>query len=253
MPAPLRLVLDPAGPLLDAARDCEAEVFLRWYGNSREQLADEYGPYEDASVFVAVADEAEEVLAAVRLLVPGGRAGLKTLVDIGSPPWGVDGARSAAAVGVHLPTTWEVATLGARAGASGSTRLALASYHALMTTARVNEVSTFVSVLDVRVRRLLGAVGILMQPLPGTREATYLGSGASVPVYCHYAAMRDNQRRNFPDAYRLVTLGVGLDGISVPAAEHFRLRRNPATTVDLAATEALVAPAEPRQTAHSAP
>jgi hypothetical protein len=84
--------------------------------------------------------------------------------------------------------------------------------------------TTFIAVLDERVRRLLASVGILTRALPGTSTATYLGSPSSTPVYAHYAPMLDNQRREFPDAYRLVTLGIGLDGISVPAAESFRLR-----------------------------
>ncbi len=225
MPSPLRLVFDPAGPVLDSARECEAEVFLAWFGNTREQLRTEYGRYEDSSVFLAVADDDDEVLAAARLLSPGGRAGLKTLVDVGDHPWSIDGRRSAAAVGIDLSSTWEVATLGARgSSACEGARLSLALYHGLMTIARVNEMSSFIAILDQRVRRLLGSVGILTSPLPATGAAPYLGSEASVPVYAHYARMRDNQRRRFPDAYRLVTLGAGLDGVAVPPADHFRLQ-----------------------------
>ncbi len=234
MSAPLRLVFDPQGDLREAAVSCEAEVFLSWYGNTREQLADEYGPYEDSSVFLAVADETDDVLAAVRFLAPGGAAGLKTLVDIAGEPWCVDGRRAAAAVGMDLTSTWEVATMGARRGtAGGGTRLALALYHGLMTVARVNEMSTCVAILDERVRRLLNSVGIIMNALPGTRAAPYLGSTASLPVHTHYPTMRDNQRRQFPDAYRLVTLGTGLDGVSVPPPEHFRLSRPIVRRIDL--------------------
>lgn len=246
MPSPLRLVFDPQGPVLEAARDCEAEVFLTWFGNTREQLGDEYGPYEDSSVFMVVADEGDDVLAAVRLLVPGGRAGLKTLVDVGEEPWGVDGQRAAAAVGIDPSSTWEVATLGARGdSAVDGARLSVALYHGLMTVARVNEMTSFVAILDQRVRRLLSSVGILTRPLPGTRPASYLGSEVSLPVYSHYASMRDNQRRRFPDAYRLVTLGVGLDGVSVPPADHFRLNRPAVRQVDLTTMESTTLAAPP--------
>ncbi len=249
MSAPLRLVFDPQGDLRAAAVDCEAEVFLSWYGNTREQLADEYGPYEDSSVFLAVADANDEVLAAVRFLAPGGAAGLKTLVDIGAEPWAVDGRRAAAAVGIDFASTWEVATMGARRGvAGGGSRLAIALYHGLMTVARVNEMSTCVAILDERVRRLLNSVGIIMNALPGTRPATYLGSEASLPVFTHYPTMRDNQRRQFPDAYRLVTLGAGLDGVSVPPSEHFRLTRPVVRRIDL--THPQVKPARVPATKH---
>jgi hypothetical protein len=38
--------------------------------------------------------------------------------------------------------------------------------------------------------------------------------------------MLENQRLRFPDAYRLVTLGIGLDGVSVPARKSFLLDRS---------------------------
>jgi N-acyl-L-homoserine lactone synthetase len=213
--------------LLDSALDCEAEVFLRWSGNTAGQLADEYGAYEDATVFLVVADRDDHVVGAVRLLAPGGRAGLKTLVDVGEPPWTVDGRRSAAAVGIDLTSTWEVATLGVRRTSDADrAQLALALYHGLMTIAQVNRMTSFVAVLDERVRRLLSSVGIITQPLPGTSTAPYLGSGSSTPVYCHFGPMLENQRLRFPDAYRLVTLGIGLDGVSVPPRESFRLDRS---------------------------
>ena len=216
--------VDVRGSLLASARDCEAEVFLRWFGNTRAQLDAEYGSYEDSSVFVALADDRDDVVGAVRLLMPGGRTGLKTLVDVGQPPWGVDGARAAAAVGMDLRSTWEVATLGVRNDASASgLRLALALYHGLITIARVNRMTSFVAVLDERVRRLLGSAGILTRALPGTRAAPYLGSASSTPVYAHCTPLLENQRRHFPDAHRLVTLGIGLDGVAVPALDMFRL------------------------------
>jgi hypothetical protein len=216
-----------ADRLLESALDCEAEVFLRWFGNTAVQLADEYGPYEDATVFLVIADRDDHVIGAVRLLAPGGRAGLKTLVDVGEAPWAVDGTRSAAAVGIDLSSTWEVATLGVRRTADADrVQLALALYHGLMTIAQVNHMSSFVAVLDERVRRLLSSVGIITHPLPGTTTAPYLGSGSSTPVYCHFGPMLENQRLRFPDAYRLVTLGIGLDGVSVPSRESFRLDRS---------------------------
>ncbi len=50
----LRLHFDPGATCLAAARECEAEIFLRAYGNTRDEIADEYGPYEHASVFMAL-------------------------------------------------------------------------------------------------------------------------------------------------------------------------------------------------------
>ncbi len=234
----LTMHFGPRGMLLDSALECEAEVFERWFGNTREELAHEYGAYEDATVFLVVADRHDTVVGAVRLLVPGGRAGLKTLTDVGREPWGVDGARAAAAVGLDLSSTWEVATLGVRrTPEAGRAQLSLALYHGLMTIAQVNRMTSFVAVLDERVRRLLSAVGIITHPLPGVTTAPYLGSGSSTPVYCHFTPMLENQRLRFSEAYRLVTLGIGLDGISVPPRESFGLDRVPRRLVDLVALE----------------
>ncbi|HKG51217.1 MAG TPA: hypothetical protein VKB14_12320 [Actinomycetales bacterium] len=220
----VRLLFDVQDDLLESARECEAEVFLRWYGNTGEQLAEEYGPYEDSSVFVALADRDDEVIGAARMLVPGGRAGLKTLADLGREPWRVNGGQAAAAVGMNLRSTVEVATLGVRGRTAGRAELSLALYHGLLTAVRVNRMTSFVAVLDERVRRLLSSVGVQTRALPGTTTASYLGSSASTPVYAHITAMVEHQRRHFPDAYRLVTLGSGLDGVAVPPEEAFRLQ-----------------------------
>lgn len=220
----LTMHVDPTGDVLESARDCEAEVFLRWFGNTRAELADEYGPYEDSTVFLAVADDAGEVLGAVRLLLPGGTAGLKTLHDMGQAPWGVDGVRSATAAGLDLTSTWEVATIGVRGqDRAGGLRLSMALYHGLIGICLANGMSAYVAVLDERVRRLLHSVGLTTRALPGTRAAPYLGSPASTPVYTRCAPTLDAQRRDHPDAHRLVTLGVGLDQVRVPDPDGFRL------------------------------
>ncbi|HZC52576.1 MAG TPA: hypothetical protein VE441_08775, partial [Mycobacterium sp.] len=63
----------------------------------------------------------------------------------------------------------------------------------------------------------------MTRSLPGTHTEPYLGSAASMPVYGHLAEMSDTQRRLNPDAYRLINLGVGPDGVAMPARETLRL------------------------------
>ncbi|MDO8120450.1 hypothetical protein Q6346_03875 [Isoptericola sp. b490] len=219
-----RLHVNPTGALLDAARDCELQVFSEWYGNTAAEFADEYGPYDDASVFLALEDAAGDVVAVMRLIAPVGTAGLKALNDIGHEPWGVDGPRAARAAGLDLASTWEIATLGSRRQ-QGSARIrnSLALYHGFGVLARVNAMSAFVAILDERVRRLLDMTGLRTHPLPGTRTAPYLGSDASTPVYGVNARLADQQRREHPDAFALVAMGSGLDGIDVPPDDAFRL------------------------------
>lgn len=217
----LYLHFDVRDELLDGARRCEEDVFLQAFGNTREQLDDEYGPYNDQSVFMAVADASGYVVGSCRLITPG-PAGIKTLNDIGRDPWRVDGQRSGALVGVDQADTWDIATLGVRPNHRGSQLMvAIALYHALVVSTRVNEVGSVTAILDDNVRRLLTASDWIMPTLPGTATGPYLGSPASTPVYGHPADMVDLQRRSNPDAYRLMTLGIGLDGVSIPADSAF--------------------------------
>jgi hypothetical protein len=220
---PLRLVFDPAGDELAATRACEAEIFFRTYGNTAAQLQLEYGPYEDASVFLALIEAGGDVVATCRLITPS-PAGLKTLNDAGRAPWLVDGLRSARAARIDPSRTWDVATIGVRADA-GAGRLfaAAALYHGISLAARVNRIETIVMIMDERARRLLAATDVVTQPLPGTRTAPYLGSPASTPLYGHLAQMADRQRRVNPEAHRLIGQGAGLDGVTVPEPAAFLL------------------------------
>ncbi len=218
---PLRLVFDPAGDELAATRACEAEIFFRTYGNTVEQLELEYGPYEDASVFLALVKADGGVIAACRIITPS-PAGLKTLNDAGRAPWLVDGLRAARAARIDSARTWDVATIGVRADAGGSRLFAAAAlYHGIALAARVNRIQTIVMIMDERARRLLSATGVITAPLPGTRTAPYLGSQASTPLYGHLAQMADLQRRANPEAHRLIGQGAGLDGVTVPEPAAF--------------------------------
>lgn len=220
---PFRLVLDPTHHALELARACETDVFLTHYGNTLEQLAAEYGPYESHSVFMALLDQHDCALAACRLIRPG-PDGLKSINDVERAPWGVDGARAARAAGLDLSRTWDVATIAVRKEAGAVRPLAAAAlYHGLWAAARANDVRSIVMIIDERARRLLSAVSIITQTLPGTGPGEYLGSSTSTPLYGNLAQMAANQRRLNPDAYRLIGQGIGLDGIELPTPEEWRL------------------------------
>jgi hypothetical protein len=222
MSASITLRFNVQGTQLDAVRDCESEVFLAAFGNTRQQLEEEYGPYEDQSVFTGVFDQSGEAVGSCRVIRPGG-AGLKTLNDVGQAPWFVDGPRSARAAGVDPTRAWDLATLGVRAGyRSHSFMVGIALYYGLFRSAYVNGVPAIVSIMDDHMRRTLGAFDVECPPLPGTATGEYLGSAKSTPVY-YLAEMLDVQRRRNPDAYRLLSLGVGLDGVSLPSDDDLRL------------------------------
>jgi hypothetical protein len=211
----LYLDFNVTGDLLEAARRCEQDVFLAAFGNTREQLEEEYGPYDAQSIFLTVSDSRGTVLGACRIITPG-PAGLKTLNDVQRDPWKIDGERSARAAGADLDATWDVATLGVREEHRGSrVRVALALYHGILRAGRANGIRTLTAILDEQARRVLAALDYTHVALPGTSSAPYLGSAKSTPVYYH-AAMLDAQRRANPESYRMVILGSGLDRVSIP-------------------------------------
>jgi hypothetical protein len=211
----LVLSFNPQGALRASARECEQDVFLRAFGNTPEQLDEEYGPYEDQSTWLTVSDMSGYVLGACRIITPG-PAGLKTLNDVAREPWGIDGERSATLAGADLDRTWDIGTLGVRTEHRGSrVRISLALYHGILRAGRANDIRTLVSVFDEPARRVLAALDYRHVPLPGTYAAPYLGSASSTPVYYH-AHMLDAVRRDNPEAYRLVVHGIGLEGILTP-------------------------------------
>lgn len=211
----LHLNFNVTGFLLDAARECEEDVFLKAFGNTREQLDLEYGPYDAQSVFLTVSDADAVVIGSCRIITPG-PAGFKTLNDIKGDPWFIDGERSARAAGADLNVTWDIATLGVRGShRSSRVQVAMALYHGILRGARANGIRSLVSVLDEPARRVLAALDLAHLTLPGTSSAPYLGSASSTPVYYH-ASMLDASRRANPESFRMVVQGSGLEGIALP-------------------------------------
>ena len=222
MSVDLVLHFDPYDEVLAAARACEADVFLDHYGNTAEQWAEEYGPYDADSAFVAITEPGGDALAAMRIILPN-PAGLKSIADVARAPWSIDGDRAARAAGMTPEQTWDVATIALRPGVSRGGLLTSALYRGLLLGLRANGIRWIVMIMDVRARRVLNMAGLNTQILPGATIAPYLGSDASVPLWAEVAPMVDNQRRHSPDAYRLVTQGVGMDGIRFPEPEQFVL------------------------------
>jgi hypothetical protein len=216
MDSMLYLHFDVDGSLLDGAKACEEDVFLSAFGNTRGQLEEEYGPYEDQSFFMVVADGNDDVLGSCRMIQPG-PLGLKTLNDVSRPQWGIDGYRAAEAVGVDPHRYWDIGTLGVRSSVRGRRlSVAIALYHGIVASTRVNRIPGITAILDMQIRRILTSADYILPSLPGAKPGPYLGSVESSPVYGHSTVVLDYQRKKNPDAYRLMSLGIGLDGIAIP-------------------------------------
>jgi hypothetical protein len=238
------LHFDPTGDVLAAARDCEEEVFLRAYGNTREEIADEYGPYEASSAFIALTDAHGDVVAETRMIAPSA-AGLKTLNDTSRAPWHIDGYRAARAAGIDLTQAWDVATVGVRTNALRGTGLkaAVAMYFAIVAGTRANDLRWLVMLMDERARRLLSSLALPTHILPGTFSGDYMGSSACTPLYSDVLIGMDQQRLKNPEAHRLVSFGAGLDDITVPGPNGFKLRSRQLAPIVVPAFEEVAVPA----------
>ena len=219
----LSLNLVTHGRARAAALACEQAVFLDAFGNTRELLAEQYGPYGPQSVFLTVSNADGVVLGHCRLISPG-PAGLKTVNDLAEAPWSLDPARVVRAAGIDPQRCWDIATLGVRREYRGRTwMIAIALYHGIIKAARINGIEMATAMVDEQIHRALQQIDYLPATLPGARPAPYLGSSRTTPVFARFSSVLDDQRRRNPEAYRLMVLGVGLDGITVPEDAAFVL------------------------------
>jgi hypothetical protein len=181
----LRLLVAHSPEERNAARRVEARVFLQAFGNTPEVMAQEYGPYEGRSRFVAVIDdESGSALGTARLIVADAASPVKTLFDVAGEPWHLPVADSLGAVGLAAGTVWDVASLAVdpryRAGSAGA-EVSLALCHGIWRYARDCGVPGLVTILDDRVRRLVRTMGLPWYPMEGATSRSYLGSPASTP------------------------------------------------------------------------
>jgi hypothetical protein len=218
-----RLVVEARGALREAARQCEAEVFLDRFGNTAEELAEEYGPYEERTIFLAVVegeDGAADVLASARIVLPVPLP--KTLADAGREPWLADPPRVVREVGLDLDRTWDVLTFAVRRGVRGRGVHAFeALIYGVIEGMAANGAEWMVAMVDDGPRRLLAERGVDLDRLPGTWTAPYFGSPATTPVYARQADMAAGRRRvGAPE-------GGWAHGVALPPPEALRVAPRP--------------------------
>jgi hypothetical protein len=219
----MRLVFDARGETGAAARQCEADVFLDRFGNTREELAAEYGPYEPASVFLALVDDDGVAHAAARMIRPG-PAGLKTINDLAREPWGIDPVLAVRRAGVDPAASWEAATFAVRRGVRRRGYDAMeALFYGVAVGSIVNGYETVTAIIDEHVLGMVGALGLFLTAFPGTEPGPYLGSPSSSALYAHVEEILATQRRVAPHKWRAITTGEGLAGVTVPDPASMRL------------------------------
>jgi ribosomal protein S18 acetylase RimI-like enzyme len=220
--APLGVYLMRANdPASELARHVERVVFMETFGNTPELLDKEYAPYDEASIFICVVDHLRAVPAGtMRILLPS-PAGFKTLDDA-APVWGESIGAMAARTGIDidLTRTWDIATLAVAPEYRGKATMGLVSmglYQALALATPRCGIEWLLAILDVPVFRMIRwKLRMPMAGFTGVRAEPYLGSPASMPVWCNVG---DTERRlavSDPDLHALYFEGVGMEPAVAP-------------------------------------
>jgi hypothetical protein len=221
-PARYRLACVTAGPFADGARECEAEVFTEVYNNTREELAEEYAPY-DSQCFVVVidqelaaADPVASVIASCRIILPGS-AGHKSIDDMTLPPWSADALQATASVGINLDHAMDIATIAVRNRGTREGATAMAALcHGMSMVSIAHDIPWLVAILNDTVRRMFKSWQIDLLEIPELGPRPYYGSPASTPVYLNWPAIRAHLRRNAPRRHRTYILGAMDDVVTDP-------------------------------------
>jgi hypothetical protein len=208
----------------EVARQVERDVFREWFGATDDELAVEFAPYEESSVFFLAHpyDEPDDVVAASRLVRPG-PAGNKTLHYVSDEPWCADGVALAHQAGIDLDRTWDVASVVAhpRGQASGASA---ALYAGMLGYLPDHGADWWTSLIDTVVMDLALAAGLPCRPLPTLVAGPFLGSPSTVPVYGAVADVRLVGDRRAPGSRRRRPVR---DVAAVPAGVPARLEEFP--------------------------
>lgn len=174
------------------ARTVEREVFERYFGNTAEQMSEEYGPYEAQSRFLLSVDQETGKPAGVLRVIENGEAGLKTLNDlevIGAsddprvPHITIDAVTQTHAIET-LDDTWDIGTVAVRKPYRATTDTSVQLYRAMYVSAMEADIKHFVSIIDAKpLQRMTDYLGIPFVPMVDSQPFSYLGSEASQAVY----------------------------------------------------------------------
>lgn len=182
----------------DIGRQLEREVFQESWGNDAVTMKDEYGPYDESSVFFLVIDTKAKVPAGVLRMIRNSRAGLKTIVDLDDV---VKSPIAPIAVPIDdvmrhhriddLDRCWD----GATAAVPRRYRRKLVGVHLqvmrVVGAAALREnIQHFVAVLDAPVfRAARDVLGLPLEPLAGTPPFTHMDAPDNQAVYAHVASL----------------------------------------------------------------
>jgi hypothetical protein len=211
-------VLRSSDPAAELGRAVERDVFLEFFGNTRDMLHEEYDPYESASLFLVLVDHLRRQPAGVlRVLLPS-PIGFKSLHDIESH-WGEPAAAvlDRADTEFDLDSLWDVATLAVDREYRGEATQGLVTlglYQGMDMLTNLVDLKHGIAILDLIVYDLVQtAFHRPFRPFPGLEPMRYLDSPSSLPIWCDIHEYRSRLAMIDADLYEVLYAGKGFEAM----------------------------------------
>ncbi len=180
----------------NVARTIECEVFEQYFGNNAEEMHDEYGKYEDQSIFFLSVDQQTQTPVGVLRVIQNGEEGLKTLNDlrmmVGDEHPEIPDLPTESVLQAHeideLDECWDVGTVAVRKeyrnNKAQAQEASVQLYRALYVSALEEGIKHFVSIIDERpFKKMVDYLGIPFEAMMGSKPFPYLGSESSYAAY----------------------------------------------------------------------
>ncbi len=211
-------VLTADDPAADLARLVEQEVFGEFFGNTPDMLAEEYGPYDGASLYFCVLDHLRRRPAGmIRMILPS-PAGFKSLDDL-ERAWDQPAGEVLARTGLTIDESslWDIATLAVDAeyrGAATAGLVSLALYQGVNVLGAKVDLGHAVAIFDLVVLDLVQKnFHRPFSTFAGIEPRRYLDSPSSLPVWCDVREYGARLAMLDADMYELLIAGVGMEAV----------------------------------------
>jgi hypothetical protein len=208
-------------PKAKRALELEASLFFEEFGNTSEQLAEEYGPYEHHGVVIYVVDNLNNTTAGLtRIIMPNDRVGLKTVNDIKKLWPELYADPEVVRTLLTGRDCWDIGTLVIAPEyqaplAAGLVSLAL--YQSVARLAQRCQVDTLIALVDNIVHRMTHwKFHAPFEAIPGAMVKPYLGSKASLPVYSRISEWETRLRKVDTTLHDIIFNASGIEGAVSP-------------------------------------
>ncbi len=200
----------------ELGRWVERTVFYEAFGDTPALLREEYGRYEESSLFFCLVDHNRRIPAGVMRIILPSPAGFKSVVDL-ERMWDErpEEVLERSAAYLDLDRTWDIATLAVAPeyrGRATSGLVTLGLYQGLGTLSRLEGINFYVTVLDVIVlRHVQWQLKKGFSTYAGIEPRQYLGSPLSAPAWCDIVGWRQRLLVGHEELHDLLFRGSGLE------------------------------------------